>query len=118
MTTRPRKVYMKTFGCQMNLSDSEKMLGLLVREGYVPTDDENEAQLLLVNTCSIREKAEDKLFSLLGGWRERKLRDPEVLIGVTGCVAQQERERIRERVPAVDVVVVGGVVVWWSWWWW
>jgi tRNA-2-methylthio-N6-dimethylallyladenosine synthase len=105
MTTRPRKVYIKTFGCQMNLSDSEKMLGLLAREGYVPTDVEEEAQLLLVNTCSIREKAEDKLFSLLGGWRERKRRDPEVMIGVTGCVAQQERDRIRERVPAVDVVV-------------
>jgi tRNA-2-methylthio-N6-dimethylallyladenosine synthase len=105
MNAPAKRVYIKTHGCQMNMSDSEKMLGMLRAQGYQPTDDQDEADLLLVNTCSIREKAEDKLFSLLGEWRELKRDRPDLLIGVTGCVAQQEKDQIRKRVPAVDVVV-------------
>lgn len=101
----PSRVYIKTHGCQMNISDSEKIIGMLLAQGYALTDEEDEADLLLVNTCSVREKAEDKLFSLLGEWRDRKKNRPDLLIGVTGCVAQQEKDQIRKRNPAVDIVV-------------
>ncbi|HEY9898503.1 MAG TPA: tRNA (N6-isopentenyl adenosine(37)-C2)-methylthiotransferase MiaB [Pantanalinema sp.] len=104
-TTATKRVYIKTHGCQMNMSDSEKVIGMLAAEGYRLTDEETEADLLVVNTCSIREKAEDKLFSLLGVWKDRKKANPDVQIAVMGCVAQQEKDRIRERVPLVDVVV-------------
>lgn len=104
-SSAPARVYIKTHGCQMNMSDSEKIIGMLLAQGYALTDEEDEADLLLVNTCSIRERAEDKLFSLLGEWRERKMNRPDLLIGVTGCVAQQEKEKIRKRNPAVDIVV-------------
>jgi tRNA-2-methylthio-N6-dimethylallyladenosine synthase len=101
----PGKLYIKTHGCQMNEYDSSRMLDVLRdSHGFVLTDNPEEADLLLLNTCSIREKAEDKVYSQLGVWRELKSRRPEVLIGVGGCVASQEGEAIRQRAPFVDLV--------------
>ena len=100
-----KKLYIKTFGCQMNEYDSEKMADIL-REthGYELTDVAEDADLLLVNTCSIREKAQEKVFSELGRWRAIKERREGVMIGVGGCVASQEGEGIARRAPFVDVV--------------
>jgi len=100
-----KSLYIKTFGCQMNERDSEIIEQLLAQEGYVPTDRAEGADLILINTCSIREKAEQKVFSLLGSLREEKARNPLMLLGVTGCVAQQEGEHIRNRMPHVDLIV-------------
>ncbi len=97
-------VYIKTFGCQMNEYDSEKMFRLL-SDTYRPVETESEASLVIVNTCSVREKAEHKLFSLLGELTELKQSRPELIIGVGGCVAQQEGKQIVSRSPAVDFVV-------------
>lgn len=100
-----RKVYIQTHGCQMNEYDSDRMLDAL-RElhGAERTDDPEQADLLLMNTCSIREKAQEKVFSLLGRWRQIKERRPEVIIGVGGCVASQEGDALRARAPYVDLV--------------
>jgi tRNA-2-methylthio-N6-dimethylallyladenosine synthase len=101
----PRRYFLKTFGCQMNEYDSARMADVLrERAGLTPTDDPAEADLLLMNTCSVREKAQEKVFSLLGEWRGLKAHRPEVLIGVGGCVASQEGESITERAPFVDLV--------------
>jgi len=100
-----QKVFIQTHGCQMNEYDSVKMLDVLESDmGMQVTDLAEEADLLLLNTCSIREKAQEKVFSLLGRWRKLKLAKPELVIGVGGCVASQEGEAIRERAPYVDVV--------------
>ena len=100
-----RKLYIKTMGCQMNEYDSEKMADVLREShGYVPTTDPAEADLLLVNTCSIREKAQEKVFSELGRWRLLKEKKPGMLIGVGGCVASQEGDGISRRAPFVDMV--------------
>ena len=99
------KLYIKTMGCQMNEYDSEKMADVLrASHGYELTPTPEEADLLLVNTCSIREKAQEKVFSELGRWRAWKAARPEVMIGVGGCVASQEGEGIRARAPFVDMV--------------
>ena len=99
------KLYIKTFGCQMNEYDSEKMADVLREShGYQLTETPEEADLLLVNTCSIREKAQEKVFSELGRWRRWKERRPELMIGVGGCVASQEGHGISKRAPFVDVV--------------
>lgn len=101
----PGKLYIKTFGCQMNEYDSDKMSDLLREShGYTLTDRPEEADLLLLNTCSIREKAQEKVFSQLGRWRPWKEQRPDLVIGVGGCVASQEGEAIRERAPYVDLV--------------
>jgi tRNA-2-methylthio-N6-dimethylallyladenosine synthase len=101
----PGLVYIKTFGCQMNEYDSGKMRDVLESaRGMAPTDDPAAADVLLVNTCSVREKAQEKVFSLLGEWRELKRERPHVVIGVGGCVASQEGEGITERAPYVDLV--------------
>ena len=101
----PGKVYIKTFGCQMNEYDSSRMLDVLrVSHGMEATDRPEEADVLLLNTCSIREKAQEKVFSHLGVWRELKERRPGVLIGVGGCVASQEADALRSRAPFVDMV--------------
>jgi tRNA-2-methylthio-N6-dimethylallyladenosine synthase len=99
------RVYLKTFGCQMNEYDSARMADVL-REaaGYEPTDDPAAADLLLLNTCSVREKAQEKVFSLLGHWRTLKRLRPGVIIGVGGCVASQEGDGITARAPFVDLV--------------
>lgn len=97
-----QKVYIETFGCQMNKADSENMLGLLAEIGYSKTDNLKEADLMILNTCAIREGAEDKVFSYLGHWK--KIRKPGTLIAVGGCVAQDEGEKMLQRSPGVDVV--------------
>ena len=100
-----RKLYLRTFGCQMNSYDSERMADLLAEtEGAELTDDPNEADIVLFNTCSIREKAQEKVFSDLGYFRAMKAARPELIIGVGGCVASQEGEAIVSRAPFVDVV--------------
>jgi len=99
------KLFIKTMGCQMNEYDSDKMADVLREShGYELTDKVEEADLLLVNTCSIREKAQEKVFSQLGRWRPLKKARPGVMIGVGGCVASQEGEGITKRAPFVDVV--------------
>ena len=100
-----KKLYIKTMGCQMNEYDSDKMADVLREShGYELTADPGAADLLLVNTCSIREKAQEKVFSELGRWRPLKEKRPGVMIGVGGCVASQEGEGITQRAPFVDVV--------------
>ncbi len=100
-----RKLYIKTYGCQMNEYDSSKMVDVLRdSQGLELTDVPEEADVLLLNTCSVREKAQEKVFSQLGMWREWKLERPDLVIGVGGCVASQEGDAIRQRAPYVDVV--------------
>jgi tRNA-2-methylthio-N6-dimethylallyladenosine synthase len=100
-----RRYFIKTFGCQMNEYDSARMADVLNADaGLTATEDPREADVLLMNTCSVREKAQEKVFSLLGEWRRLKSRRPEVIIGVGGCVASQEGEAITERAPFVDLV--------------
>ena len=100
-----KKLHIKTWGCQMNEYDSSKMADLLdATHGYVLTDDPTEADVLLLNTCSIREKAQEKVFHQLGRWRPLKLINPKLVIGVGGCVASQEGEAIRARAHYVDLV--------------
>ena len=100
-----RKLYIKTMGCQMNEYDSEKMADVLREShGYELTASPEQADLLLVNTCSVREKAQEKVFSELGRWRAWKEKRPEIMIGVAGCVASQEGEGITRRAPFVDMV--------------
>ncbi len=101
----PRHYYIKTFGCQMNEYDSARMADVLATGlGLSPTENPAEADVLLMNTCSVREKAQEKVFSLLGEWRRFKTQRPHVLIGVGGCVASQEGETITARAPFVDLV--------------
>ncbi len=101
----PGKLHIKTFGCQMNEYDSAKMAEVLgASHGYTLTEQAEEADVLLLNTCSVREKAQEKVFSQLGRWRELKQRNPDLVIGVGGCVASQEGEGIVMRAPFVDLV--------------
>ncbi len=101
----PGLLYIKTFGCQMNEYDSDKMRDVLAAtDGMRITDDPAAADVLLVNTCSVREKAQEKVFSLLGEWRLMKQERPQLIIGVGGCVASQEGEGIIARAPFVDLV--------------
>ena len=101
----PKKVFIKTFGCQMNEYDSDKMADVLnAFEGYEKTDQPEKADVILYNSCSVREKASEKLFSDLGRIRELKQAKPELLIGVGGCVASQEGDAIVKRAPYVDLV--------------
>ena len=99
------KLFIKTMGCQMNVYDSEKMAAVLKEShGYELTESPEDADLLLVNTCSIREKAEEKVFSQLGRWQSLKKKKPEMMIGVGGCVASQEGAGISKRAPYVDLI--------------
>jgi tRNA-2-methylthio-N6-dimethylallyladenosine synthase len=112
-TGRAPRYWIKTYGCQMNVHDSEKYAGILGDLGYEPADGPEEADVILVNTCSVRERAEDKLFSELGRLRllKEELRSGadqaprEIVVGVTGCIAQQRGEEIIERQPSVDFVI-------------
>ena len=100
-----KKLFIKTFGCQMNEYDSDKMADVLnVSEGLVRTDTPEDADIILFNTCSVREKAQEKVFSDLGRVRELKKKNPNLVIGVGGCVASQEGAAIIKRAPYVDVV--------------
>ena len=101
-----KKVYIETMGCQMNKSDTERMLGMLAHFGYEETKDPKEASLLMVNTCSIRQLSEDKAFSLLGTWGKwKKEKNPDLKIGICGCVAQQKAQSVFKRANYVDFVL-------------
>ncbi|WP_299865213.1 tRNA (N6-isopentenyl adenosine(37)-C2)-methylthiotransferase MiaB [uncultured Roseobacter sp.] len=103
--TAPKKLFVKTYGCQMNVYDSERMAEVLGEQGYQPTDTAEDADMILLNTCHIREKAAEKVYSELGRLKGLKAENPDLKIGVTGCVAQAEGEEIMRRQPAVDLVV-------------
>ena len=101
-----RKYLIETHGCQMNVHDSERMAGLLEQAGYEPTGDDRDADVIVINTCSVRERAEEKLFTRLGEIRQMGLEEgSRPVVAVTGCVAQQEGSRILQRSSAVDVIV-------------
>src|SRR5437867_13254854 len=98
-----RRVYIETYGCQMNVSDSELMFGVLGREGYVRTDDPVEADVLLVNTCAVRDHAEQRVFGRMGELKRYKRRGDAW--GVAGCMAQRLGRRLLASVPRVDLVI-------------
>ena len=101
----PKKLYIKTYGCQMNVYDSERMAEALGGQGYVETQTPDDADMILLNTCHIREKAAEKVYSELGRFKGLKAANPDLKIGVAGCVAQAEGEEIIRRQPMVDLVV-------------
>ena len=103
--TTPRKLFIKTYGCQMNVYDSERMAEALGASGYVGTDRAEDADMILLNTCHIREKAAEKVYSELGRLKPLKVARPDLKIGIAGCVAQAEGEEIMRRAPVVDLVV-------------
>ena len=103
--TAPKKLFIKTYGCQMNVYDSERMAESLGGQGYVETQNADEADMILLNTCHIREKAAEKVYSELGRLKPLKAANPDLKIGVAGCVAQAEGAEIIRRQPAVDLVV-------------
>ena len=100
-----KKLFIKTYGCQMNVYDSERMVEAMVADGYVTTERAEDADMVLINTCHIREKASEKLYSDLGRLRPLKAAKPDLKIGVAGCVAQAEGGEIMRRMPLVDLVV-------------
>ncbi len=104
-TPLQRFVYVQTMGCQMNVYDTERMLEGLAAHGYLPTDDESRADLILINTCSVRERSEHKVTSMLGTWRRLKEHNPDLVLAVSGCVAQQEGERLLRQVRHLDLVI-------------
>ena len=101
---KPR-YFIQTFGCQMNVHDSERMAGMLDALGYAPTPAAEDADVILMNTCAVREKPEHKLYSELGILRQLKKVNPDLIIGVAGCMAQREADGIRKRVPEVDILL-------------
>jgi len=100
-----KKSYIETFGCQMNERDSEIMARMLSDSDYTPTDDIKQADVIVINTCSIREKAEQKVYSLLGRLKNLKKKKPSLIVSVAGCVAQQEGKKLQARMPLVDIVL-------------
>src|SRR5215218_5697944 len=100
----PRKVYLETFGCQMNVLDSALVMGQLRAQGYKPVETRDDADVILYNTCSVREHAEQKVWSRLGELRQRKVDDPGLVIGVIGCMAERDGTDIFKRHPHVDVL--------------
>lgn len=105
MTASPRRYHITTFGCQMNKADSERMAGILEEMGFQWSEDPNDADLILYNTCTIRDNAEHKVYSYLGRQADRKRQQPELTLVVAGCVAQQEGEALLRRVPELDLVM-------------
>ena len=101
----PKKLFIKTYGCQMNVYDSERMAEAMGGAGYVTTESPDDADMILLNTCHIREKAAEKVYSELGRFKGLKAEKPDLKIGVAGCVAQAEGEEIMRRQPLVDLVV-------------
>ena len=105
MSEQVKKLFVKTHGCQMNEYDSTRMRDLLGESHkLVETDDPSDADVILLNTCSIREKAQEKVFHELGRWKGLKEKNPDLVIGVGGCVASQEGDNIAKRAPFVDVI--------------
>ena len=99
-----QKLYVKTFGCQMNVNDSEYIIGQLVKLGYSTTEDMFKSNLILLNTCCVRAKVEQKIYSLIGKIKEIKESNPDVILGICGCMAQKEKEIIFKRAPYVDFI--------------
>lgn len=100
-----KKVYIETLGCQMNKSDTERILGILENFDYEETKEPKQAELLIINTCSIRQMSEDKAFSYLGVWGKwKRKRNPNIKIAICGCVAQQLKEKIFQRMPYIDLI--------------
>lgn len=99
------KVYVETYGCQMNISDGELMNGILVREGYELTDIVEDADVILVNTCAVRDHAERRVIGRVSSLNKLKLEKPELVIGVTGCMAQRLGEELLEQAPYIDLVM-------------
>ncbi len=102
--TYKQKLYLKTFGCQMNVNDSEYIAGQLVKLGYSITEDIFKSNLILLNTCCVRAKVEQKIYSLIGKIKKIKENNPNVILGICGCMAQKEKENIFERAPYVDFI--------------
>lgn len=103
--TEPRRYHITTFGCQMNKADSERMAGILEAMGLVGSEDPNQADVVLYNTCTIRDNAEQKVYSYLGRQAKRKQQQPDLVLAIAGCVAQQEGEKLLRRVPELDLVM-------------
>ena len=103
MNSKNKKLYIETLGCQMNKSDSERIMGIMSHFGYEPSS-EDEADFLIINTCSIRKLSEDKAYSKIGNWGKRKKDGEDIKIGICGCVAQQEKENIFKKYPYVDLI--------------
>ena len=105
-TNKPQKLCkLLVYGCQMNVSDAERMAGELARIGYVQTDDMAEADLILINTCCGRETAEDHVYGKIGEIKHLKEKKPQLIFGITGCMAQKEAGRLIERAPHIDFVL-------------
>src|SRR5262245_66573298 len=99
-----KKLYIETVGCQMNVLDSELVVGSLRRQGYELTHEPEGADVILFNTCSVREHAEEKIYSALGRLRGHKKAHPEKVLGVLGCMAQKDQKKILRRAPYVDII--------------
>lgn len=104
---RKRFAYVRSFGCQLNVSDGEKIKGLLKKAGYDFTDDEHEADIIILNTCAVRESAEDRVFGIIGSMKKLKEENPSLIIGISGCMTAQEHvaEKIKKSYPQVDFVM-------------
>ena len=103
MTEKQRFVYVQTFGCQMNLYDTDRMFQVLGKEGYASTQDPSQADLILLNTCSVRDKAEQKMLSALGRFHPLKEHNEDLVFGVTGCVATQEKDKLLKTIGRLKV---------------
>lgn len=99
-----KNCYIETYGCQMNKADSERMLGLLSQINYLPCEDPKDADLLILNTCTVREGAADRIFSNLGRWKRYKKEKPSLIIGISGCLAQERGQGVQKRMPYIDLV--------------
>ena len=100
-----KQVYLDTFGCQMNVADTDRMELLLFHSGYIRTGEIQGADLILINTCSIRDKAEQKIYSLTGSLKPLKEANPDLILGFTGCLAQQEGEQLLKKMPFIDLIL-------------
>lgn len=105
MIMNTRKVYIETYGCQMNLADTELLIGILKPHGYEPTKAADQADVILLNTCAIREHAEERVLGRLGELVHHKVRRPDVRLGLTGCMAQHHRDRLFDKAPFLDLVL-------------
>ena len=105
MAMEDRRYLIRTFGCQMNEHDSERIAGQMEADGYTPADSEDDADVIVLNTCCIRENADNKLYGTLGHLKSRKDARPDLQIVVGGCLAQKDRDQVRARAPYVDVVL-------------
>ncbi|MFN7065206.1 MAG: tRNA (N6-isopentenyl adenosine(37)-C2)-methylthiotransferase MiaB, partial [Aquificaceae bacterium] len=98
------KYYIRTFGCQMNFNDSERIRGILQSMGYTPAESWEKADLILINTCTVREKPDQKVYSHLGEYKRIKEKNPMSLIGVCGCLAQRMGQELAQKAPAIDLM--------------